>query len=111
MALLKNVTLEIQKNLKGFFERENFNLRKNYMNSNMNLHFFKYHVEKIQYQYAQYLGCRSDNFLPEGWQMITLERLFMNEYGQSLYKSIYAILDIEERIKFLVNQMVRKSYI
>lgn len=50
MALLKNVTLEIQKNLKGFFERENFNLRKNYMNSNMNLHFFKYHVEKIQYQ-------------------------------------------------------------
>jgi hypothetical protein len=50
MALLKNVTLEIQKNLKGFFERENFNLRKNFMNSNMNLHFFKYHVEKIQYQ-------------------------------------------------------------
>ncbi len=67
----------------------------------------EYWTEKIQYQYAQYLGCRSDNFLPEGWQMITLERLFMNEYGQSLYKSIYAILDIEERIKFLVNQMVR----
>lgn len=50
MELLKSVTLEIQKNLKGFFERENFNLRKNFMNSNMNLHFFKYHVEKIQYQ-------------------------------------------------------------
>lgn len=50
MKLLKNLTLEIQKNLKGFFEKENFNLRKNHMNSNMNLHFYKYHVEKIQYQ-------------------------------------------------------------
>lgn len=50
MDLLKEVTLDIQKNLKGFFEREDFNLRKNHMNTNMNLHFFKYHVEKIQYQ-------------------------------------------------------------
>jgi len=50
MSLLKNMTLEIQKNLKGFFERESFNLRRNMANSNMNLHFFKYHVEKIQYQ-------------------------------------------------------------
>lgn len=50
MKLLKSITLEIQKNLKGFFERENFNQEKNLVNSGMNLQFFKYHVEKIQYQ-------------------------------------------------------------
>lgn len=52
--LLKDVTLEIQKNLKGFFEREAFNLRKNEKNSHMNLHFYKYHVEKIQYHWIGY---------------------------------------------------------
>lgn len=66
-----------------------------------------YQTEKIQYQFAEYLGCRSKNFLPEGWQMITLERLFMGTYGESLHKSIYAIRDIEERIRFLVNQVIR----
>lgn len=66
-----------------------------------------YYTEKMKYQYAQYLGCRSDNFLPEGWQMITLERLFKNEYGEGLNKSIYSIEDTKERIRFLVNQVIR----
>lgn len=39
--------------------------------------------------------------------MITLERLFMNTYGESLNKSIYTIQNIEERLQFLVNQVIR----
>lgn len=50
MKLLKDITLEIQKNLKGFFERENFSIIKNKINSDMNSNFYNYHVEKIQFQ-------------------------------------------------------------
>ena len=66
-----------------------------------------YETEQIQYQFAKYLGCKSKNFLPEGWQMITLERLFMNTYGQSLNSSIYTIRNLEERVKFLIDQVKR----
>lgn len=66
-----------------------------------------YETEQIQYQFAKYLGCKSENFLQEGWQMITLERLFMNIYGESLNKSIYTIQSIEKRLQFLVNQVIR----
>lgn len=50
MKLLKDISLEIQKNLKGFFERENFAVIKNKINSDMNSNFYNYHVEKIQFQ-------------------------------------------------------------
>lgn len=66
-----------------------------------------YETESIQYQYANYLGCKSENFLAEGWQMITLERLFMNTYGESLNNSIYKINDVEDRIRFLVDQIIK----
>ncbi len=69
--------------------------------------FQTYDTEKIKYGRTEYLGCKSDNFLPDGWQMITLERLFMSTYGQSLNKSIYTISKIEERLRFLVDQTVR----
>lgn len=45
--------------------------------------------------------------MPEGWQIITLERWFENYFGQSLYKSIYRIQSSEERIKFIVEQTKR----
>lgn len=66
-----------------------------------------YQTEKIRYKYVEYLGCSSKNFLPKGWQMITLERLFQNAFGHSLNKSIYSINDVTERIRFLVNQIIR----
>ncbi|MBD5544691.1 MAG: hypothetical protein HDR01_10755 [Lachnospiraceae bacterium] len=55
----------------------------------------------------KYLGCSSTHFLPEGWQLITLERLFQNFYGESLQKSIYRIEKLENRIHFLVEQTIR----
>ena len=41
-----------------------------------------YETEEIRYKQAIYRGCRSRNFLPDGWQLITLERLFKNLYGR-----------------------------
>ncbi|MBO5166716.1 MAG: hypothetical protein J6B90_09000 [Lachnospiraceae bacterium] len=66
-----------------------------------------YDTEEIMYESARYLGCKSKSFLPEGWQLITLERLFYNFYGESLYKSIYKIENLENRVTFLVEQVER----
>ena len=43
------------------------------------------------------------------WQIITLERLFHNFFGESLYKSMYRIPDHEERLRFLVQQVERMT--
>lgn len=66
-----------------------------------------YHTEQIHYAYREYLGCKSQNFLPKGWQLITLERLFQNFYGESLNKCIYHIEKTEDRVRFLVDQIIR----
>ena len=69
--------------------------------------FIHYDTEEIFYEGRCYLGCRSRNFLPPGWQLITLERLFMSYYGESLHKSVYTIRNLDERVRFLVEQVVR----
>lgn len=66
-----------------------------------------YNTEEIHYGHVKYLGCSSNNFLPERWQLITLERLFQSFYGESLNKSIYRIENVESRIQFLVEQTIR----
>ena len=69
--------------------------------------FICYDTEEIKYKYMIYKGCSSENFLPEGWSLITLERLFQQVYQKSLNKAIYSISDYENRIKFLVEQTIR----
>ena len=66
-----------------------------------------YDTEQIQYGEQKYRGCVSRNFLPDGWQLITLERLFQLSYGESLNRSIYHITGTEERIRFLTEQTER----
>lgn len=66
--------------------------------------FIFYQTEEIGYKQAVYRGCRSKNFLPDGCQIITLERLFESFYGQSLYKSIFMIQGVEERARFLTTE-------
>lgn len=68
-----------------------------------------YDTERIKYRAAEFKGCKSADFLPKGWNLITLERLFHNLYGQSLNKSIYEIKDYKNRLKFLVNQTIRMT--
>ncbi len=65
-----------------------------------------YQTEEMQYKQNRYTGCRSKNFLPEGWKLITLERLFQSMYGKSLHQSVYSIRDYEERVRFFVEQTI-----
>lgn len=71
--------------------------------------FVRYDLEKIKYGTVIYNGVKSDNFLSEDWQIITLERLFKNFSGESLYRSLYRIPEHEERLKFLVQQVERMT--
>lgn len=66
-----------------------------------------YDLEEIKYKNTQYKGVRSQDFLDGDWQIITLERLFHSFFGESLYRAIYAIGEVEERLSFLVNQVER----
>ena len=45
--------------------------------------YIMYQTEKIEYKSSTYCGCKSRNFLPKGYQLITLERLFGSFYGGS----------------------------
>lgn len=71
--------------------------------------FVLYDLEEIQYKTNIYRGVKSDSFLNDGWQIITLERLFHNFYGQSLYKSLYRISEHENRLRFLAEQVERMT--
>lgn len=66
--------------------------------------FVHYETEKIVYKRTQYNGCRSRDFRAAGEQVFTLERLFRQQYGRSLYASIFQITGAEERLKFLADQ-------
>lgn len=69
--------------------------------------YVSYQTEEMQYKKNLYYGCSSKNFLPDGWKLITMERLFQSVYGRSLNQSIYSIRDCEKRIKFFVEQTIR----
>lgn len=69
--------------------------------------FVCYDLEKIKYGSVIYNGVKSKNFLNEDWQIITLERLFKNFFGESLYKVLYRIPEHEDRLLFLVQQVER----
>lgn len=71
--------------------------------------FVLYDLEQIRYKTHIYRGVKSHDFLNDGWQIITLERLFQNFFGQSLYKSIYTISNHEYRLRFLTEQVERMT--
>ncbi len=71
--------------------------------------FVLYELEQIQYKGTTYMGVKSKNFLADGWQIITLERLFHNFFGESLHKAIYEIGEHQQRLSFLVNQVERMT--
>lgn len=68
-----------------------------------------YETEEIEYRNQVYKGCRSRDFLKKNWQLITLERLFQSQFGESLYKAVYQIQDYKERFRFLVEQTERAT--
>lgn len=71
--------------------------------------FVCYDLETIKYGTVIYNGAKSIDFLSEDWQIITLERLFHNFFGESLHRSLYRIPEHEERLDFLVQQVERMT--
>lgn len=66
-----------------------------------------YDLEQMKYKSVIYKGVKSQSFLKEDWQLITLERLFQNFFGKSLYKALFAIEDYTSRLRFLEEQVER----
>ena len=66
--------------------------------------FVLYEPEQIMYGETVFNGCRSRNFT-DGWQLITLERLFMQRYGRGLNSIIYSIPDHTQRLKTMVESV------
>jgi len=71
--------------------------------------FVLYDLEEMQYKSMIYTGAKSKSFLREEWQIITLERLFKDMTGESLYQSIYKITDHTNRFLYLVEQVERMT--
>ncbi len=66
-----------------------------------------YDPEEISYRNKIYRGAKSRNFLKEGQQLITLERLYKNLTGRSLYLSVFDIDDKKDRFRYLVSEVER----
>ena len=69
--------------------------------------FVLYTPETIVYKTQKYNGVKSNNFLKDDSQIITLERLFKNYFNQGLNKSIWSINNLQERLRFLVENVER----
>jgi hypothetical protein len=67
-----------------------------------------YSLETIKYKDKIFNGCKSIDFT-DGWTLITLERLFMIYYGQSLNQIIYSTEDHTERLRTLVDLTERTT--
>lgn len=64
-----------------------------------------YDLEEIKYKKQKYNGVRSLDFVEGDWQIITLERLFKNKYGKSLYQEVWHIDGVKDRQEFLIGQV------
>ena len=70
--------------------------------------FVDYETETVEYNDISYNSCRSKDFT-DGWNLITLERLFKDTYGHGLNQIIYSTPDHEDRLKILVEQVERTT--
>ena len=66
-----------------------------------------YETVEMRYKTSVFLGCKSKNILPEGWQLITLERLIKQQTGRSIGADLYRIPDIGERFGYLADMVSR----
>ena len=60
-----------------------------------------YDLTQIRYKHQTYRGAMSHNLLTEDWQIVTLERLFKQTCGESLYEKIWKLPSATERLTYL----------
>lgn len=63
-----------------------------------------YDFTEINYQNAVYNGCQCADFLQDGQEIITLEKLFRLEWGIDLTHTL-APMELKERILFVVERV------
>ena len=68
--------------------------------------YVEYELDQIKYNDSIFNVCKSKDFT-EGYNLITLERLFKSIYGTGLNKIIYSIENLDDRLKTLVEQVER----
>ena len=68
--------------------------------------YVSYDLEQIRCHDTVFNGCKSRDFTGK-FNLITLERLFQNAYGQSLNKIIYSTEDHIDRLRILTEQVER----
>ena len=67
--------------------------------------YVKYDLETIKYDEQVFNGCSSQNFLEKGKRLYTLQRLYLQVRGQNLSRSLFQIEGIENRIRFLTEEI------
>lgn len=65
--------------------------------------FVEYTPVIIKYNNKELIGCESENFLKNGEELFTFERLHRAYTGQELYKTVWQMNDVKERIVYTVN--------
>ncbi|MDC7278756.1 MULTISPECIES: hypothetical protein [Pseudobutyrivibrio] len=69
--------------------------------------FIDYNLEEIKYKRNIFNGVSSVNFVNDGYQLITLERLYKMRKGASLLESVWHHSDVENRLKYFVDEVVQ----
>lgn len=64
--------------------------------------YLEYEPAQIQYKGKVYNGCRSRNFLQEGEELITVDRLYRQYTGKSLTAELSHIPSVKDRIAYFV---------
>lgn len=65
-----------------------------------------YEPATIRYDGHTLRGCYSADFLSEGWEIVTLEKLFRQYTGMGLSESICYFSETEDKIKATVDQVI-----
>lgn len=67
--------------------------------------FVIYEPEQIKYKRKIFNGAKSDNFLNDDWQLVTLQRLYKTRYNRSFIEDVWHIPETTDRLKFVVEKV------
>lgn len=70
--------------------------------------FVSYETDQILYNGQSFNACRSRDFT-DGWQLITLERLFTQRYGKGMNQIVFSMENHTERLKTIVELTERAT--
>lgn len=73
--------------------------------------FVRYEPVEIRYKTRTFTGVASEDFLKNGWQIITLERLFRTFSGASLTETLWQMTSVEDRFLFITDQVERITHL